>query len=379
MSHLELLTGNEAIARAAIVAGCSFFSGYPITPSSEIAEEMSRLLPLKGGKFIQMEDEIAGIGAAIGASLTGAKTMTATSGPGFSLKQEHIGFAIMAEIPIVIVNVMRGGPSTGMPTYPSQGDIMQARWGTHGDHEIIVLTPSSVSESFELTIKAFNLAEQYRTPVIVLTDEIIGHMSEKVEIFGPSHYRIKNRLKPSVPKEKYLPYDNTFGLVPPLAPYGKGYRYHITGLTHDETGFPSMNPRVVEDLQERLRNKILKKQKHFNFYEERMMEDAEYVVIAYGAVARSAMRAIKDARKAGIRAGLYRPITIWPFNYKKIEKIAKKSKRIIVAEMNLGQLIREVKNAAHKTKCKVSGIEKANGEIITPSEILTKIKEAAHV
>ncbi len=297
MGELELLSGNEAIARAAIVAGCRFYSGYPITPSSEIAEGMSRLLPLHGGKFIQMEDEIAGMGAAIGASLTGVKTMTATSGPGFSLKQENLGFAIMTEIPVVIVNVMRGGPSTGMPTYPSQSDVMQSKWGTHGDHEIVVLTPCSVMESFDLTVQAFNISEKYRTPVIVLTDEVIGHMSEKVEIFPASHYKTKNRIKPSVVPEKYNPYDYKFGMVPPLAPYGQGYRFHITGLTHDETGFPSMNAKIVQELQARLRNKILKNQRYFDFYEERMTDDAEVVIIAYGAVARSAMRAIKDARE----------------------------------------------------------------------------------
>lgn len=379
MGELELFTGNEAIARAAVVAGCRFYSGYPITPSSEVAEEMSRLLPLYGGKFIQMEDEIAGMGAAIGASLTGVKTMTATSGPGFSLKQENLGFAIMAEIPVVIVNVMRGGPSTGMPTYPAQGDVMQAKWGTHGDHEIVVLTPCSVAESFDLTVQAFNIAEKYRTPVIVLTDEVIGHMSEKVEVFPSSHYKCKNRIKPSVVPEKYNPYDTKYGMVPPLAPYGQGYRFHITGLTHDETGFPSMNAKVVKELQERLRNKIIKNHKYFDFYEERMTDDAEIVIIAYGAVARSAMRAIKDARKEGIKAGLFRPITMWPVSEKRIKKIATKSKHIIVAEMNLGQYSLEIERITKGHRCKVSGLFKADGEMITPSEIMTKIRKVAHV
>ena len=379
MSKLELLTGNEAIARGAITAGCKFYSGYPITPSSEVAEEMSRLLPTVGGKFIQMEDEIAGMGAAIGASLTGIKTMTATSGPGFSLKQENLGFAIMTEIPVVIIDVMRGGPSTGMPTYPSQSDIMQAKWGTHGDHEIISLCPSSVAESFEYTIKAFNLAEQYRIPVLLMVDEIIAHMSEKVEIYNSSHYRIKNRIKTSSRKEKYKPYDTSFGKVPPLAPYGDGYRFHITGLTHDETGFPSMNAKVVQELQDRLREKVLDKLKYFSLYEERMTDDADVIIVAYGSVARSAMRAIKDARKLGIKAGLYRPITVWPFNEKRLRRYAKKCRHFLVPEMNMGQIVNEVKAALHDKNVRISQLNKANGELISPSEILNKLKGVVHV
>lgn len=379
MSKLELLTGNEAVTKGAITAGCTFYSGYPITPSSEIAEEMSRLLPKVKGKFLQMEDEIAGMGAAIGASLTGAKSMTATSGPGFSLKQENLGFAIMTEVPVVIVNVMRGGPSTGMPTYPSQADVMQAKWGTHGDHEIIALCPSTVVESFEYTVKAFNLAEQYRTPVVLLIDEIIAHMSEKVEIFNPSHYRIKNRIKVSQRPEKYKPYDTRFGDVPPLAPYGEGYRYHITGLTHDQTGFPSMNAKVVSDLQKRLINKIQKKMKYFSYYEERMTDDAEVIIVAYGSVARSAMRAIKDARKRGIKAGLYRPITLWPFNTKRMKRYAKKTKHFLVPEMNMGQLVHEVRSSLHGKDTKIHTLNKADGELITPSEILVKLMEVMHV
>jgi len=379
MSKLELLTGNEAIARGAITAGCRFFGGYPITPSSEIAEEMSRILPQVGGKFIQMEDEIAGIASAIGASLTGVKAMTATSGPGFSLKQENLGFAIMAEIPLVVVDVMRGGPSTGMPTYPSQGDVMQAKWGTHGDHEIIVMSPTSVKESFDYTIQAFNLAEKYRIPVILLVDEVIAHMSEKVELFANSHYKTRERLKPSVRSEKYKPYDRSYSMVPPLAPYGQGYRYHITGLTHDETGFPSMNAKTVQELQTRLIHKITKNQKYFSFFEERMTEDADIIVLAYGSVARSAMRAIKDARKIGIKAGLYKPITLWPFNFRKLRKYKKKTKHFIVPEMNMGQYIHGVRNAVQDKEHHVHSLFLANGELISPSAILSKIKEVMHV
>ncbi|HAV91834.1 TPA: 2-oxoacid:acceptor oxidoreductase subunit alpha [candidate division WOR-3 bacterium] len=379
MTKIELLSGNDAVVKAAITAGCKFYGGYPITPSSEIAEGMAKELPQVNGKFIQMEDEIAGIGASIGASLTGAKAMTATSGPGFSLKQEHIGYAIMGEIPLVIVNVMRGGPSTGMPTYPAQSDVMQARWGTHGDHELIVLTPCSVQEIFKLTIEAFNLSEKYRVPVILLTDEIIAHMREKVEIEARSEYKIIDRAKPTVEPENYNPFDTKHGMVPPLAPYGEGYRFHITGLTHDHTGFPTSNPDLVEKLQERLRDKILDNKKYFNWYEERMVDDADIVVVAYGATARSAMRAIKDARLNNIKAGLYRPITMWPFGYENIKKIAKTAKMILVVEMNLGQVKGEVERAVAGTKCKVKFLGKANGELITPAEIGTKIMEVMNV
>lgn len=379
MGQLELISGNDATVKAAIIAGCRFYGGYPITPSSEVAEGMARALPAVGGKFIQMEDEIAGIGATIGASLTGKKSMTATSGPGFSLKQEHIGYAVMGEIPIVIVNVMRGGPSTGLPTYPAQGDVMQARWGTHGDHEIIALAPCSVQETFKLTIEAFNLAEQYRVPVILLTDEIIAHMREKVEILDKSEYKIINRLRPSVDPANYNPFDTKHGMVPPLAPYGEGYRFHITGLAHDHTGFPTSNPEIVEKLQERLRDKILKNRKEFDWHEERLTEDAEIVVFAYGAVARSAMRAIKDARREGIKAGMYRPITLWPFASESIKKVAKKAKTILVVEMNLGQMVNEVERSVAGTKCKVKFLGKANGELINPSEIHQKIREVMNV
>ena len=379
MTKIELMSGNNATVKAAIIAGCKFFGGYPITPSSEIAEGMAKDLPYVNGKFIQMEDEIGGIGAALGAALTGVKSMTATSGPGFSLKQEHIGYAVMGEIPIVIVNVMRGGPSTGMPTYPSQSDIMQTRWGTHGDHEIIALTPCSVQETFKLTIEAFNLSEQYRVPGILLSDEIIAHMREKVEIKDITEYKIINRLKPTVDPENYSPFDTKYGMVPPLASYGEGYRFHITGLTHDHTGFPTSKPDLVEKLQERLRDKIIKNRKNFDWYEKRMIDDADIVVFAYGATSRSAMRAIKDARREKIMAGLYRPITMWPFAYENIKSIAKSAKTILVVEMNLGQAVGEVERAVAGTKCKVKFLGKANGELINPSEILSKIRELVNV
>ncbi len=379
MSIIELMSGNDAVVKAAIIAGCRFYAGYPITPSSEIAEGMAKELPKVGGKFIQMEDEIGGIGAAIGASLTGVKSMTATSGPGFSLKQEHIGFAIMGEIPIVIVNAMRGGPSTGMPTYPSQGDVMQARWGTHGDHQIIAFVPSSVQETFEFTIKAFNYSEMYRTPVILLTDEIIAHMREKVVINEVEKYKIIDRMKPSEKPEGYKPFDTKHGLVPPLAPYGEGYRFHITGLTHDQTGFPTTNHEIVQKLQQRLQDKILKNFKNFEFYEERMVEDADIIVVAYGSVARSAMRAIKDARKDNIKVGLFRPITLWPFNYKRIKELSKKSKNFLAVEMNMGQIVGEVERAVKGVKTKVEFLGKANGELISPTEIFSKIREVMNV
>jgi len=285
---IRLMQGNEACAKGAIVAGCRFFAGYPITPSSEIAEELSRLLPKVGGKFIQMEDEIGAMAACLGASLGGLKVMTATSGPGFSLKQENLGFAAYTEIPCVVVNVMRGGPSTGLPTSPSQGDVMQARWGTHGDHPIIALAPASVREVYDLTIRAFNLSEHYRTPVILLYDEIIGHMREKVVLPDPSWFEIAGRKRPTCLPEAYLPYGEVEDDVPPLAAFGEGYRYHITGLAHDERGFPTSDPLVVEADQRRIHRKLERGREEILAFEEFLLEDARVAVLAYGITARSA-------------------------------------------------------------------------------------------
>ena len=285
---IKVMQGNEACAEGALVAGCTFFAGYPITPSSEVAEVLSQRLPMKGGKFIQMEDEISAMGAVVGASLTGAKAMTATSGPGFSLKQENIGFACMAEVPCVIINVQRGGPSTGSPTQPAQGDMMQARWGTHGDHPAIALTPNSVKEAFYLTIRAFNLAEKYRNPVIVLMDEIIGHVYEKIELKDLDKIEIITRKKPDVSPENFLPYKAEGNEIPAMANFGEGYRYHVTGLVHDETGFPTNNPEKIDKLIRRLNAKTEYNYDDLIDVEEVFLDDAEIGVFSYGSPSRSA-------------------------------------------------------------------------------------------
>ncbi len=357
-----VISGNEAVAEGAIKAGCRFFAGYPITPSTDLAERMSYLLPKSGGVFIQMEDELASINAIIGASVAGLKAMTATSGPGFSLMQEGIGYASYSEMPIVIVDVQRVGPSTGIPTYPSQGDIMQAKWGTHGTHPLIALYPDSVEESFYLTVKAFNLAEKYRVPVIFLSDEIIGHMREKVKL--REEVEVINRLKPTIPKDKYLPYDLSYE-VPPMASFGEGYRFHITGLTHDESGFPTTDAKKTEDLIERLKNKIYNHIEDFSLYETFFIEDSEYVIIAIGATARSAKEAVIELRKKGIKVGLFRPVTIWPVLSKQIREFTD-SKKTFVFEMNLGQYVYEIERVLKRD---VGFFGKENGESVTPEEI----------
>lgn len=372
---VKLMQGNEACVEGAIAAGMRFYAGYPITPSTEIAELSAEKLPRIGGKFIQMEDEIASISAIIGASLTGKKSMTATSGPGFSLKQEGIGYAVAAEVPCVIVNVQRGGPSTGLPTSPAQGDIMQARWGTHGDHSIIALYPSTVKEIYYTTIKAFNLAEKYRTPVILLMDEVIGHMREKIEIPDQDEIKIIDRKKPDVKPDKYLPYGvEEDDMIPAMANFGEGYRYHVTGLIHDETGFPTSNHRIAENLVYRLVNKIEDNADDIVEYEEYLMDDAEQIIVAYGSTARSAKSAINQLRKEGVKIGLFRPITIWPMAEKQLKIIAKKVNKITVVEMNMGQYFNEIDRVAGKYT-KVDKYSRVHGELITPEEIVSFIKE----
>lgn len=371
----RFLQGNEASAEGAIAAGVKFFAGYPITPSTEIAEVLARRLPQVGGRFIQMEDEIASMGAVIGASLAGAKSITATSGPGFSLKQENLGFACLTEVPVVIVNVMRGGPSTGLPTATSQSDVMQARWGTHGDHPIIALVPWSVEESFYLTVRAFNLSEKYRTPVLVLLDEVVGHMREAIELPDYSTLEIINRKKPTCKPEEYLPYDPK-NEVNPLPAYGEGYRFHVTGLNHDATGFPTGDPKLVEVDEERLMNKILNHLDDVLTWDEFMADDMEIMIFAYGSTARSAKAAIKVARKEGIKVGMFRPITLWPFPDAKVRELSKRVKKIIVPEVNLGMIIGEVQRVSAKD-IPIVGINRADGETITPNQILTRIKELA--
>ncbi|WP_416197949.1 MAG: 2-oxoacid:acceptor oxidoreductase subunit alpha [Sporanaerobacter sp.] len=372
---IKLMQGNEACVEGALTAGMRFYAGYPITPSTEIAEISAAELPKVGGKFVQMEDEIASMGAIIGASLAGLKSMTATSGPGFSLKQENIGYASITEVPCVIVDVQRGGPSTGLPTSPAQGDVMQTRWGTHGDHPIIVLCPSSVRETFDITIRAFNLAEKYRTPVILMMDEVIAHMREKVELPNDNEIEIINRKKPEIGLEKYNPYEVKEGeLVPPMAAFGDGYRFHVTGLVHDQSGFPKTNPEIAENLIKRLNDKITNNVDDIVTYEEYKLDDAEIAIVAYGGTARSVKSAVNAARNENIKVGMFRPITIWPFPQKQVEELAKKVKKIIVVEMNLGQYYLEVDRIAGKYT-EVYKYGRVNGELITPEEILSKIKE----
>ncbi len=368
----KLLQGNEACAEGALYAGCRFFGGYPITPSTEIAEILSVRLPMVGGKFIQMEDEIAAIAAVTGASLAGLKAITATSGPGFSLKQEGIGYACLTEVPCVIINVMRGGPSTGYPTGPSQSDVMQVKWGTHGDHPVIALAPATVPEILTETVRAFNLAEKYRTPVIVMYDEIVGHMREPVILPEPGELEVIDRVKPTCPPEEYQPYDTNYE-VPPLAAYGEGYRFHVTGLNHKDDGFPTNDSAVIEEGIKRLIRKIENNKDDIQKNEEYLLDDADVVIFAFGSTARSARFAVDRAREKGIKAGLFRPITMWPFPEDAVAKATEGARAVIVPEMNLGQIIYEVERCAKGVE--VSGIHRVDGEPINPAQILEAIEK----
>lgn len=374
LAGTHFMSGDVACAEGAIAAGCRFFAGYPITPATEIAERMAQRLPEVGGVYIQMEDEIGSLAAVLGASYAGVKSMTATSGPGFSLMQENIGLAVMTETPCVIVNVMRGGPSTGQPTMPGQQDVMQAKWGSHGDYEIIALAPSSVQEMFNLTVEAFNLAETYRVPTLVLADEIIGHMWERVQIPSPDQIRIVNRKKPLKNlKGQYAPFMPDDDLVPPMAIFGEGYHFHATGLTHDEFGTPKTDSIEVQTrLVMRLCDKIRKNSDKIIQVEKVMLEDAEVAIIAYGISARAALNAARKAREKGIKAGLLRLITLWPFPEKQIREIAKKVDAIVVPEMNYGQMVREVERAAKETP--VIFLPKLGEEPHRPTEILEALE-----
>lgn len=373
-SNLVNLEGNHACAMGAIAAGCRFYAGYPITPSSEIAERMSRELPMVEGIFVQMEDEIASMGAVIGASMGGLKAMTATSGPGFSLKQENLGYAIAAEIPCVIINVMRGGPSTGLPTRPAQGDIMQAKWGTHGDHPIVVITPASVPEIYEQTIRAFNLSELLRIPVILLYDESIGHLRETVALHSAQQIEIHNRKWAQQVSDQFQPYAVTEDLVPEMVRPGDGFRTHTTGLTHAPDGFPTQDPAKVDEYMQRLLGKLSLHQSLVEQYEALQTEDADLLLVAYGITARAAKRAVKLARAQGIKVGLFRPITLWPFPVDSLVSILAKTTKVLVPEMNAGQLIQEIERhrPAH---CRIAGLNRIDGETITPEQIVTRIKE----
>ena len=371
-----LLQGDEAVVEGGMAAGADFFAGYPITPASEIAEGFAEQLPEKGGKFIQMEDEIAGMGCIVGASLAGSKAITATSGPGFSLKQENLGFAIMVEAPCVVVNVQRVGPSTGLPTSPSQGDIMQAKWGTHGDHPIIALSPSSVAETFDLTVTAFNLAEKYRIPIILLLDEIVGHMREKITIPPSEELEIVNRKKPNPEnKDNFYPYEETEDLIPPMPDYGTGFKYHSTGLFHDKTGFPRGKTEDAKKLMDRLMGKINNNLDDIIHLEDDLNGDEEVAVLAYGSTVRSAISAVNQVREEGIKAGWVKLKTIWPFADDYVRELAEKVDRIIVPELNMGQLIGEVERVA-AGKAEVTGINRYDGTLITPAEVVAEIKGA---
>ena len=377
MAKLELKFGNHACAEAAILAGCRFYAGYPITPSSEIAEKMAELLPKKGGVFIQMEDEIAAMGAVVGASFGGLKAMTATSGPGFSLKQENLGYAFMVEAPCVVVNVQRGGPSTGLPTQPGQQEIMQSLWGTHGDKLIPVFYPGNVQEIMEETIRAFNWAERLRTPVVLLLDEVLAHMRETVDMdkFTPDKVEVWNRKMPQVPPEEYLPYKPGEDDVPAIAPYGTpGYRGHATGLHHDYTGFPTTDPEMCQELIERLIRKVKRRQPELEKNEEYKLDDAEIAIVTFGTTARAAKTAVDLAREKGIKAGLLRVITVWPSPEETLNRLAKSVKAILVPELNMGQYVLEVERCV-KGEVPVYRLNRANGKIIYPYEILEKVEE----
>jgi len=377
MSREVVSTGNQLAALAAIDAGCKFFGGYPITPSSEVAHEMSKLLPKVGGVFIQMEDEIAGISVALGASMSGTKSMTNTSGPGISLKAEQIGLAFMAEVPLVITNVMRGGPSTGLPTRPAQQDILQAQAPTHGDYQSITLCAGSLDECYTETVRAFNLAEKFMTPVFVLLDETLGHMVGKAVLPDKEEVEknIVNRRVYEGDPENYRPYDVPQDEPAILNPFFKGYRYHVTGLHHGPTGFPTEDAKLSQDLIDRLFNKILAHKDEIVTYEEFMIDDADILVIAYGSVSLAVKEAIKQLREEGIKVGLFRPITLWPSPEEKINELCNKFDKVLVTEMNKGQYFNEIQRASGRKAETFDTLFKANGRPISPAEIKAKIKE----
>ncbi len=371
----HFMTGDEACAEGALAAGCRFFGGYPITPATEIAERMAARLPRIGGTFIQMEDEIAAMASILGASWGGVKSMTATSGPGFSLMMENIGLGIVTETPCVVANVQRGGPSTGLPTMGAQADMMQARWGSHGHYEIIALAPASPQEAFYQTITAFNLSETYRLPVLIMADEIVGHMSEKVVIPEASAIRLVSRPGPKGRKDRYKPYTPGPNGVAPMAVAGQGYHIHITGLTHDEKGYPAMTVDAQAEMMERITGKILKNLDDIIITEGYLLDDAEIVVVSYGVSSRTSLAAVDEARKMGIKAGLLRLITVWPFPEQKIRELAEKVKGFVTVEINLGQIHLEVQRCAGG-KAPAYLVGHTGGTIISPEQVISMLKEA---
>jgi 2-oxoglutarate ferredoxin oxidoreductase subunit alpha len=375
LTGAHFLDGDFALAEGALAAGCRFFAGYPITPSTETAERFSERIPTVGGVFIQMEDEIASIAALIGAAWGGQKVMTVTSGPGFSLMMENIGLACMMEVPLVIANVQRGGPSTGLPTLTGQQDMMQVKWGSHGDYEIIALSPDSPQECFDLIIEAFNLSEMFRVPTFVMTDECVGHMHEKVVIPPAEEIEVVERKWYTGPKGEYLPYKNDVDLVPFMIKAGDGYRFHTTGLTHDERGYPMLNADAQDILVNHLKDKIIKNADKIIKFEEADTDNAEVIVISYGITSRVAVKAVQEAKKAGIKVGTLRLITVWPFPEKRIKELAKKVKAFVVPEINYGQIVLEVERCV-AGQTKVIGVRHCGGWVHNPKDILEKIKEA---
>jgi 2-oxoglutarate ferredoxin oxidoreductase subunit alpha len=371
----HFLLGDHACAEGAMAGGCDFFAGYPITPSTETPERLSRRMPAVGAIFMQMEDELASMSALVGASLAGARAMTATSGPGFSLMMENIGMAAMMEAPCVVVNIQRGAPSTGLPTLVGQGDMMQCKWGSHGDYEIVAYSPSSPQEAFDHVIKAFNTADRWRIPVFVMADELIGHMTEKVVIPPADQIPRVERKRP-----RHEPGDPSFlhclaedeDLVPPIVHAGEGYRVNYDSLTYDEKGYPATFAEPHDRLVRRLVNKIRLHTDQIMEYEEIFLEDAELAVIAYGSTSRSARRAVNDARRDGIRVGLLRLITVWPFPENKVRELSNQVKAFVVPELNLGQISREVERF---TSLPVVGVNHAGGVMMAPDPILDAIRE----
>ena len=376
LTGTHFLDGDHACCEGALAGGARFSAGYPITPSTEVVERFAARVPTVGGTFIQMEDELAASIAIQGAVWGGAKAFTVTSGPGFSLMMEHIGLAAMTETPCVFVDVQRGGPSTGLPTLPAQADMMQVKWGSHGDYEVIALCPNSPQECFDLTIKAFNFAEQYRCPVFVMMDEVVGHMTEKVVIPPPEQIEVTPRRYTTIPPDKFLPYEPRADMVPDMPPVGKGYNVHVTGLTHDERGYPNMKPDVQDRLVRRLQNKIVKNSDKIVMFEEDQVGGADVVVVSYGITSRVARRAIDAARENGVKVGSFRLISAWPFPEKKIAEIAGQVKAFVVAELNLGQMVREVERAV-AGKAGVKFVGHAGGTVHHPEDILKAIMEVA--
>jgi len=376
LTGVAFIDGDHAFRSRALAAGARFAAGYPITPSTEVVERFASRVPTVGGTFIQMEDELAASITLQGAVWGGAKAFTVTSGPGFSLMMEHIGYAAMTETPCVFVDVQRGGPSTGLPTLPAQADMMQARWGSHGDYEIIALCPNSPQECFDLTIRAFNLAEEFRVPVMFMMDEVVGHMTEKVVIPPADQIDVVPRKHTHKSVAEYLPYGTNGDLVPEIAHAGEGYKFHVTGLTHDERGYPNMTPEVQGKLVRRLQNKIRIAADRIAMFEEGQLDEADVVVVSYGITSRVAQRAIEMARARGLRVGKLRLITAWPFPESKIRELAARVKAFVVPELNLGQMVHEVQRAANG-QAETFSVSHAGGGVHRPEDILTTIVEAA--